>query len=170
MPHSHSHKCKKVKKVKCNSCNCHKCCDEKNTYDYVIIGAGTAGSVLVNRLTASGEYTVCVLESGRDDARLKEKLPLESTAPIPQPDQPYVPGQFPRTFNWGSYTRGTGGDFLAGLQSRGFGSWWFYSKVDNENYPSSVYHRWSGWGGCSSHNATFWIRNPPYNWDSWGLD
>jgi len=34
------------------------------SYDYVIVGGGTAGCVLANRLTASGRYTVLVLEAG----------------------------------------------------------------------------------------------------------
>jgi len=37
------------------------------TYDYVIVGAGSAGSVLANRLTADGKATVCVLEAGPRD-------------------------------------------------------------------------------------------------------
>ena len=37
------------------------------TYDYVIVGAGSAGSVLANRLTADGKTTVCVLEAGPRD-------------------------------------------------------------------------------------------------------
>ncbi len=36
-------------------------------FDYVIVGSGSAGSVLADRLTASGRYTVCVLEAGPSD-------------------------------------------------------------------------------------------------------
>lgn len=35
-----------------------------NSFDYVIVGGGTAGCILANRLTASGKYRVLVLESG----------------------------------------------------------------------------------------------------------
>ena len=37
------------------------------TFDYVIVGAGSSGSVLANRLTEDGKTTVCVLEAGPRD-------------------------------------------------------------------------------------------------------
>ena len=37
------------------------------TYDYVIVGAGSAGCILANRLTADGKRTVCLLEAGPPD-------------------------------------------------------------------------------------------------------
>ena len=36
-------------------------------FDYVIIGAGSAGCILANRLTADGKHTVCLLEAGPTD-------------------------------------------------------------------------------------------------------
>ncbi len=38
-----------------------------DTFDYVIVGGGSAGSLLANRLTADGTTTVCVLEAGPPD-------------------------------------------------------------------------------------------------------
>jgi choline dehydrogenase len=37
------------------------------TFDYVIVGAGSAGSVLANRLSEDGKNTICVLEAGPRD-------------------------------------------------------------------------------------------------------
>ncbi|MGE0845643.1 MAG: GMC family oxidoreductase [Flavobacteriaceae bacterium] len=40
---------------------------EAETFDYVIVGAGAAGSVLAERLSADGGRTVCILEAGPPD-------------------------------------------------------------------------------------------------------
>ncbi|WP_323845980.1 choline dehydrogenase [Microbulbifer magnicolonia] len=36
----------------------------KTKFDYIVVGAGSAGCVLADRLSASGKYSVCVLEAG----------------------------------------------------------------------------------------------------------
>ncbi len=45
-------------------------------FDYVIVGAGSAGSVLANRLSASGRDSVLLLEAGPSDKRFYVRLPL----------------------------------------------------------------------------------------------
>ena len=45
-------------------------------FDYIIIGAGSAGCVLANRLTANGQNNVAVFEAGKPSNIWKVKMPL----------------------------------------------------------------------------------------------
>jgi choline dehydrogenase len=45
-------------------------------FDYVIVGAGTAGCVLANRLTADGKTTVLLLEAGGSDLSIWIQMPI----------------------------------------------------------------------------------------------
>ncbi|MGZ2257539.1 GMC family oxidoreductase [Roseobacter sp. A03A-229] len=47
-----------------------------DTFDYVIVGAGSAGSVLANRLTGCGRYSVLLLEAGGPDRSPWLHVPL----------------------------------------------------------------------------------------------
>jgi choline dehydrogenase len=49
---------------------------ETPEFDYVIIGAGSAGCVLANRLSADGKHSVLLLEAGPKDTNLWIHVPL----------------------------------------------------------------------------------------------
>src|SRR5213596_3102137 len=52
----------------------------EQSYDYVIVGAGSAGCVVANRLTEDPKSTVLVLESGGPDRKQAMHIPAAGTA------------------------------------------------------------------------------------------
>ena len=59
-------------------------------FDYVIVGAGSAGCILANRLSASGKYTVGLIEAGGSDNSIFVKMPTALAIPMNT-----------RKYNWG---------------------------------------------------------------------
>lgn len=60
------------------------------TFDYIIVGAGSAGCVLANRLSADGKHSVLLLEAGGSDRNILIAMPTALSYPMAS-----------KTYNWG---------------------------------------------------------------------
>jgi choline dehydrogenase len=65
-------------------------------FDYIVVGAGAAGCVLANRLSANGRHKVAVLEAGGPDSNIFIKIPAGFNKTVYNPN-----------LNWG-YTTAPG--------------------------------------------------------------
>ncbi|WMY06611.1 GMC family oxidoreductase [Paraburkholderia phenoliruptrix] len=62
-------------------------------YDYIIVGAGSAGCILANRLSASGQYSVLLLEAGGKDSSFWFRVPVG-----------FARTYYNETYNWMYYS------------------------------------------------------------------
>jgi choline dehydrogenase len=114
------------------------------TADFVIVGAGSAGCVLANRLTADGNTKVLVLEAGGDDRPLHE------------------PGQFATNLNIHlpvGFTRLLGNPQVD----------WLYMSEPDPFTGGRVFSFTRGkvLGGSSSINGMLYVRGQPQDFDGW---
>ena len=49
---------------------------EAKSYDFIILGAGSAGCVLANRLSSNSNFNVCLIEAGSKDNDVRLRVPL----------------------------------------------------------------------------------------------
>jgi choline dehydrogenase len=112
--------------------------------DYVIVGAGSAGCVLANRLSADGKTKVVLLEAGGDDRPLKEPSQFMSNMMI------HVPVGYARTLKDPKVN-------------------WLYPTEADPGTGGRV-HMWPRGkvlGGSSSINGLLYIRGQHADYDGW---
>ena len=112
--------------------------------DYVIVGAGSAGCVLADRLTQSGAHRVVLLEAGGDDRPLKEPRQFMSNLMI------HTPIGFGKTLNDPKV------------------NWLYKTEVDEGSGGRA--HTWPKGkvlGGSSSINGLLYVRGQSADYDNW---
>jgi choline dehydrogenase len=134
-------------------------------YDYIIVGAGTAGCVLANRLTASGAHRVLLLEAGGSDRSPWIEVPIGYGRTFNDPRYNWMyeaqadPGLNNRRIYWprgkvlggsGSinamvYVRGQPGDFDDWRAAGNPGWSWsevlpYFKKLEDHAFGASEYH------------------------------
>ena len=107
-------------------------------YDYIIIGAGSAGSILAARLTEAPSVSVLLLEAGRDF-----------------PDLEHLPSEV--RYSYGRADK---------LISESDHNWKFMGKASDRGEPMTV-PRGKVTGGSSAINAQIFLRGESDDYDSW---
>ncbi|ENN77937.1 hypothetical protein YQE_05614, partial [Dendroctonus ponderosae] len=97
-----------VRKLNINVFKIKKCICflDYGTYDFIIVGSGSAGGVLVNRLTEVENFTVLLVEAGSEDPVIAKVIGLTG----------YLQSS---SCNWGYYTTPQPNMFLANTDKRG---------------------------------------------------
>ncbi|MEP3225748.1 MAG: choline dehydrogenase [Parasphingorhabdus sp.] len=67
--------------------------NKTSQWDFIIVGAGSAGCVLANRLSANGQYQVLLLEAGGSDKNILVQMPTALSYPMASD-----------TYNWGYFS------------------------------------------------------------------
>lgn len=116
-----------------------------NTFDFIITGSGSAGSVLARRLSENGRYTVLVLEAGGSDRKFWIQTPIG-----------YGKTFYDPAVNWCYTTR-------AQPQLNGRTSYWPRGKVagGSSSINAMVYIR----GQHDDYNDWRDMGNPEWGWD-----
>ena len=143
---------------------------QANTYDYIIIGAGSAGCMLAKRLTENPQKKVLLIEAGKSDRYIWIHIPVGYLYCIDNPKTDWrfktvaekgLNGRsllYPRgrvlggcsSINGMIYMRGQAGDYESWVQATGDEAWSWENALKRykafEDYHSDA-NQWHGKGG-----------------------
>jgi choline dehydrogenase len=111
-------------------------------FDYIIVGAGSAGCVLANRLSADSTNRVLLVEAGGSDKHLLVKMPTALSYPMAMD-----------RFNWGYHSQpepGLGGRRISCPRGKGLGG---TSSINGMVYVRGNAHDFEEWEALG---ATGW--------------
>jgi choline dehydrogenase len=66
-----------------------------NTFDYIVLGAGSAGCAVAGRLSQDGKSSVLLIEAGQDARKLVNRMPAGSLTLMPNPQFNWLYGTEP---------------------------------------------------------------------------
>jgi choline dehydrogenase len=114
-----------------------------DTFDYVIVGAGTAGCILANRLSADEGVTVCVLEAGPRDWHPYIHIPAGFIKLFHQPGLNWLYTQEPSEWTGGRRILAPRGKTLGGSSSI---NGHIYNRGQRLDYDGWAQRGNRGWG------------------------
>jgi choline dehydrogenase len=114
-----------------------------DTFDYVIVGAGTAGCILANRLSADEDVTVCVLEAGPRDWHPYIHIPAGFIKLFHQPGLNWLYTQEPSEWTGGRRILAPRGKTLGGSSSI---NGHIYNRGQRLDYDGWAQRGNRGWG------------------------
>jgi choline dehydrogenase len=116
--------------------------DSADTFDYVIVGAGTSGSIVASRLAEDPKVSVCVIEAGPSDLRPYVYLPAGFTKTLTQKSVTWQFKTEPTDMTGGRRISTTQGKVVGGSESiNGL----MYNRGQPQDFDHWAELRNSGW-------------------------
>jgi choline dehydrogenase len=112
-------------------------------FDYIIVGAGSAGCVLANRLSQGGRHSVLLLEAGGRDGNINLRVPILVANVLRDPRFTWPLTTEPQTFQKGQQQSWIQGRVLGGSSSINGN---LYVRGDPVEYDAWAAQGCNGWG------------------------